>query len=416
MNDFVLTSDKVRETLANTLQIVFEVTDACNLRCEYCAYGSLYGNYDQRENRFLSLQTAICFIEYMERLWKNSKTLLMNNNVFVSFYGGEPLLNFPFIKEVVNYLKTKAFHRSFKFNMTTNAMLLDKHMDFLVDNSFELLISLDGNYENNSYRKLKNGLSSFERVTSNIDKLRYVYPDYFENHVSFNSVLHNRNTVIDILGFIKDKYGKVPDINEINDTGILVEKKDDFYRMYRNTYDSLFKNENYGEIEREMFLSCPTYHSAMLFLLHNSEFKYDSYNELLYGKNEKQRKLYTGTCIPFSRKVFVTVNGKIMPCERIGHHYELGFVDDKEVVVDFNSIAAKYNDYYQRMAPQCRMCKNQKDCVQCVFQIDGFERGNNQCFGFMNEVERKRFVQTQLNFFSRHPEAYSEIMNKVIMK
>ena len=40
----------IEYSLANLKQLVFEVTDACNLRCKYCAYADLYEGYDQREN------------------------------------------------------------------------------------------------------------------------------------------------------------------------------------------------------------------------------------------------------------------------------------------------------------------------------------------------------------------------------
>lgn len=56
--------------------------------------------------------------------------------------------------------------------MTTNGVLLNKYMDFLVSNDFSLLISLDGDEFNNSYRNNKLGRNSFSHVTDNIDKLK----------------------------------------------------------------------------------------------------------------------------------------------------------------------------------------------------------------------------------------------------
>ena len=46
-----ITSEKVTNLIANLPQLVFEVTDACNLKCKYCAYGELYNDYDKRENK-----------------------------------------------------------------------------------------------------------------------------------------------------------------------------------------------------------------------------------------------------------------------------------------------------------------------------------------------------------------------------
>lgn len=286
--DTYLTAGQIKSALANTPQITFEVTDACNLRCEYCAYGKLYADYDKREDKMLSVEAAKRFIDYMAALWASPENRSIYNNVYIGFYGGEPLLNMPFIKEIVGYLKLGGHAKHFSYNMTTNAMLLDRCMDFFIENDFSLLISLDGNAENDSYRIKTDGKPSFEQVTANIDKLRTNYPDYFAKKVNFNAVLHNRNSVNSIRGFVKERYGKMPRIGDINDTGIRDDMKEEFMRMYRNSYESLLQNENYDEIEKEMFLSSPTYHSATVFLMQNSPFKYENYNELLYGKNENE--------------------------------------------------------------------------------------------------------------------------------
>lgn len=97
-----LTANQIITALANTPQITFEVTDVCNLRCEYCAYGKLYSDYDKREGKMLSIETAKSFIDYMATLWASPENHSIHNNVYVSFYGGEPLLNMPFIKEIVS--------------------------------------------------------------------------------------------------------------------------------------------------------------------------------------------------------------------------------------------------------------------------------------------------------------------------
>ena len=66
-----LNAQQIKSALANTPQLTFEVTDACNLRCEYCAYGKLYSDYDVRSNKMLSVKTAERFIDYMTTLWNS---------------------------------------------------------------------------------------------------------------------------------------------------------------------------------------------------------------------------------------------------------------------------------------------------------------------------------------------------------
>jgi len=90
---------------------------------------------------------------------------------------------------------------TFKFNITTNGILLDKHIEFLVNNNFTIKISLDGDFINNGYRITKNGENSFDKVFQNIKYIQKKFSDFFNTNVHFNSVLHNKNSAKEIHTF-----------------------------------------------------------------------------------------------------------------------------------------------------------------------------------------------------------------------
>ena len=136
--------DEIENNLVNLRQLVFEVTDACNLKCKYCGYGDLYYGYDKRESKYLSVNKAKVLLNYLSNIWNANITDEESPLTYISFYGGEPLLNIAFIKEIIAYVESLKLKRDILFSMTTNAMLLDKYMDFLVEKNFSLLISLDG--------------------------------------------------------------------------------------------------------------------------------------------------------------------------------------------------------------------------------------------------------------------------------
>ena len=139
--------------LVNLKQITFEVTDACNLRCLYCAYGEYYNFYKERKSQFMPVSFAKNIVDYLVNIWTNNASSSSSRDVMISFYGGEPLLNMPFIKQVVEYVeRIKVENLNFKFSMTTNSILLDKYVDYLVCKKFDLLISLDGDEFAHSYR------------------------------------------------------------------------------------------------------------------------------------------------------------------------------------------------------------------------------------------------------------------------
>ena len=121
-----ITSEDVKRSLSNSPQLTFEITDACNLRCEYCGYGKSYSDYDERKSTRLSPQRAKVLLDYLSSLWGSELNISHNQNVYISFYGGEPLMNVPFIKEIVSYIEEPDCpSRSFTFNITTNGILLD---------------------------------------------------------------------------------------------------------------------------------------------------------------------------------------------------------------------------------------------------------------------------------------------------
>jgi uncharacterized protein len=408
-------SKNIAFTLANLHQLVFEVTDACNLKCKYCAYGEFYEDYDEREDKMLPTEKAIRLIDYLAVFWNSERNISVKQTLFISFYGGEPLLNMSFIQAIVDHVENKLDcpNCQFVFSMTTNALLLHKYMDYLKEHGFVLLISLDGNKENTGYRVNRVGGQVFNRIVNNVDKLKEKYPDYFKERVNFNAVLHNKNSVEEIYWFFKEKYDKIPSIGELNNVGIRKNKQDEFKRAYRNARESLQQSEHYEKIEQDMFIQTGSYQRLTLFLHRYSGFVFKDYTDLLFDRNE-QRPLPTGTCTPFSKKMYVTVNGKILPCERIGHQFALGEITDTEIKLNLDAIAEKYNAYYAKFENQCSRCKNTKSCIQCMFNVLDLE-SKPVCHGYMNEEVFRSYFNAQMHFLEKKPDAYKKIMEEVFV-
>jgi len=415
MNKEYLTATHIRYQLANLKQLSFEVTDACNLQCKYCKYGELYNDYDKRENQNLDFSAAVKIIDYLVALWNSEQNMSSNRNVYITFYGGEPLLNMPFIKKVVDYIHNlECPHRSFTFSMTTNAILLDRYMDYIAKNNFNLLISLDGNERNTSYRVNKSNQPVFDQICKNVDLLKEKYPEYFEGKVFFNAVLHNRSSVAEIYHFFKEKYNKIPSIGEVNNIGIREDKKELFNATYRNSHESLHQAENYETIEQDMFIKSGTYQSVTTFLHQHSGFVYRDFTDLLFGR--PQKSIPTGTCIPFGKRMFITVNGKIMPCERIGQQFALGKVGENGVELDIEMIADKYNAYYEKIDRLCSKCYTADSCIQCIFNLPDLESDCPVCYGYTNKQNFEIYKARQMDFLRKHPEAYYRIMEEVIVE
>ena len=407
-----LTAQSVKTSLANCHQLTFEVTDSCNLDCEYCAYGKFYCDYDRREGKNLAVDVAAKMLDYLLELWNSPLNHSHRKPVYISFYGGEPLLNFEFIKKIVGYIRTlKMEHNRIKFSMTTNGLLLHKYMDFLVEHDFHLLVSLDGNETHNSYRVMKGGKSSHPVIISNLKRLRRHYPDFFSANVRFNAVLHNRNSISAIVKYFREEFKKSPNISEVNPHGLDSGKKEEFLNTYRNMSESLNQEEEYFEDQKKKAFSLPKPRDVIESIRRYSGATFRKYDELLAsGKN--RRFIPTGTCIPFSRMVFITVNGKILPCERIGHQFSLGGVTPLEVKLDFQHIAETYNAYYDRLARQCHACYNTEACIQCLFNLT-IGDAHPKCFGFKNYKDISGYFAGVLTYMEKHPEVYFNVMEEM---
>lgn len=123
---------------SNLAQICLNVTHKCNLHCDYC-YGEdgSYGGPAIHMNRATAEQ-AVDF------LMKESGS---SDSCRITFFGGEPLLNFDLVKYTVKYAKKEASRHNKKiyFGMTTNGVLLDEEkIDFLIKEKLDMTFSFDG--------------------------------------------------------------------------------------------------------------------------------------------------------------------------------------------------------------------------------------------------------------------------------
>ena len=407
-----LDPERIRHALANARQVVFEVTDACNLRCEYCGYGKFYKDYDQRKNSRLDFRVAERLLTFLEQGWHSSLNGSMDNRIAIGFYGGEPLLNFPFIHQMVEYIKARRVpdHR-FVFVMTTNGLLLEKYMDFLCDNRFELLISLDGNRRHNSYRVFPDGSEAYDLILKNVDTLRKRYPDYFREKVNFNAVFHNRSSLSEMYHFFKKRFDKIPMVWELNTSGIEPSRQEEFWNVFASMQEDLQGMERPQPMMEDMFMDLPGMGGLSKFIHQYTNCSFSDYNEVMSNDIDAAR-FPTGTCIPFSRKIFLTVNHKILPCEAVGQQHAMGHVTTDGVHIDADRIAMRYNEYYRKISKRCKHCYLADNCGKCMLDLD-MSADTPECNDFMSLDERRDRFATHLSYLEAFPRTYSRIVKEV---
>jgi uncharacterized protein len=152
--------------------MVLNVTNQCNLSCEYCyEYGEdkIVDTENGRQPKFMSEETARQSVDFM---LKESGS---NRTAHITFFGGETLLNFPVLKKTIAYARTRAaeLDKEVDFSLTTNATLLKPEIiEFLAENQVGVTISIDGPKEvQDKFRVFHNGSGSYDIVAPKIKEL-----------------------------------------------------------------------------------------------------------------------------------------------------------------------------------------------------------------------------------------------------
>jgi len=174
--------------------LCLNVSHACNMSCRYCFAGS--GKYGG-DGELMSLETGKQAIDFLAEKSHERK------NLDIDFFGGEPLLNWNVVKDIVKYARgtEQGSGKRFRFTLTTNGLLIDDDViDFTNREMHNVVLSLDGRPEvNDASRKLHNGSGSYAGVVPKIKKLvearcgkgYYIRGTYTHDNLDFVSdILH----------------------------------------------------------------------------------------------------------------------------------------------------------------------------------------------------------------------------------
>lgn len=183
---------KKRQTVVKALCL--HIAHDCNLACRYCFAGE--GEYHGRR-ALMSLEVGKAALDF---LVKNSGSRV---NLEVDFFGGEPLMNWQVVKQLVEYGRSleEPFHKKFRFTLTTNGVLLDDEiLEFANREMSNIVLSIDGRKEiHDMMRPFRGGQGSYDLILPKFRKVAesrgqdgyYVRGTFTRNNLDFSEdVLH----------------------------------------------------------------------------------------------------------------------------------------------------------------------------------------------------------------------------------
>ena len=183
---------KKRKTVVKALCL--HIAHDCNLACRYCFAEE--GEYHGRR-ALMSYEVGKKALDF---LIANSGS---RRNLEVDFFGGEPLMNWQVVKDLVAYGREqeKLHDKNFRFTVTTNGVLLNDEIQEFVNKEMDnVVLSLDGRKEiNDKMRPFRNGKGSYDLIVPKFQKLAesrnqekyYIRGTFTRNNLDFsNDILH----------------------------------------------------------------------------------------------------------------------------------------------------------------------------------------------------------------------------------
>ncbi|SHJ58940.1 radical SAM/SPASM domain-containing protein [Paramaledivibacter caminithermalis] len=384
-------SDNPIESLgsSDTLQhLRFIMTNDCNLRCTYCYANE--GSYNKKIGK-LSKKAAKQAIDNFYDHYNHIKQ--------ISFFGGEPLLNYDTVDYICRYVTNLFDKHKIKsmpmFSMVTNCTLInDRVLETFKNYNLKIVASLDGPKEINDLQRIKkNGTGSFGIIDRNL-KLCQEITDvdiectYTKNHVNLGL------TCEELDNFFMSNYGiervniiKVIDNGNITSNLKLDEKSEDEFlnsyslekikgKFYKDTYDDVF---------------------VRMILAFNS----DSYTKTFCDAGFKQ---FT-----------VNFDGNIYPCQ--------GFVDNDEYILGNitesidtikNSSKNLLKKYFKSEHEKCKVCGNKRFCQYCI-SFSGESYNDEEHCKYVNELCNS-FINGILNMQVEDNDEYRKTLKKIYSK
>ena len=166
-------------------QLILELTGACNLRCKYCIYGAEETSFRGFNSESITEEIIRAAIDYMNEH--------AAEEVYITFYGGEPLIRFDLMKYAIEYAKEKITNKEVHFGFTTNMTLMTRKIaEYLVQiPNMSMVCSIDGPEDvQNAARVYANGKGTYHDVIKGLGYLREAIANSDNDtfNISFNAV------------------------------------------------------------------------------------------------------------------------------------------------------------------------------------------------------------------------------------
>ncbi|GHT10603.1 Cys-rich peptide radical SAM maturase CcpM [Planctomycetales bacterium] len=397
------------EFLANySRMLTLELTHRCNLNCEYCCFGKYYSRYRSHGTATIDKEIAEKAISYhLDKL---------HSDCCITFYGGEPLLEFSLLRDLVFYTEQRCQtlgKEPPRFALTTNGTLLtDEIIHFFVEHRFSVLVSIDGCKEShNKYRVFRNnGEGSYDLVRKNMQRFVELYPDFYGRGISLTLTADNdfeeTNRVVKelipyyptvLVNFVNSSIDfPLEPCCEHNTDECCKDRTPQFHiwnQDFINRYQSLYK-----KFEDMLFVSPEQARKEYPLFYKIFEGEYRSMHKRTIEYQSVRRKMAC-SCIPGAVRLYCSIQGDYFPCEKT-ETTDLLKIGSVHTGIDAAKVASMIQILID--ATDCDQCVGKDFCAICPNFMNGqqghpFERFiKSHCVGLPQHIANRLSAYTSI--------------------
>jgi|GEM_PF-4466349 uncharacterized protein len=374
--------------------VTIELTKKCNLRCRYCFSSHLDNTID---NCDFNSNNISQMTDYLVRI-------AGSRHVSMSFYGGEPLLNYNIINKILNDAKIKGMKLS-SVSLTTNLTILNEDViSILIKHNIKLLVSLDGYAEIHDLNRLfMTGKGSHAIVVRNLRKL--MNSGFNKDNLNINCVVSPFTDLSKLIDYISTELSSLIDGDVFSKIGFSFICENNSSKRYIDTvpqecrlptsldYEAIINALDIFNVYANIIKT-----PEQLFVRNIWKKRIDKVLIMLFGQIDNY-DISVNLCYPGDTQCYVSTEGKVYTCNFLCNQDELQIGTLEQGLIEpycENLFLAS-----QRLLEQCHFCWNKLFCSPCLARMYDYGR---------NSIDKDYFIR---NHCVGEKELSSVILNSV---
>jgi len=378
--------------------LIYNLTDACTMRCAYCIYSGRY-KFQKKHGDTKNPKSYMKESVALEALSYFLNESIEKKSISIGFYN-ESLMNYNIIKKITSEVLVKSNGKKIKLMITTNGLSLKSEIaDFLIKNNFKILVSLDGPKDIHDKNRVNlNKKGTWNSITENLNRLYHINNDFYKKNIIFQATLTDYKNILKINSFFSEnkltksnriiaRLVKNNDLNDINTNLLTDEIEDNAYDFFLDEFEKL----NFKKIK--LLISLWGYSLNKIYI------------------KRKKGVIKNSICFPGNRKIYVDLDGSIKICEKNCSIIPIGHISSG---INHKTVKCITDSYNIEREKKCTECKIQGYCECCYDVIhEGYNLSRLKEFCLNERKKWHDYFTLYQYILDRNPDAIDVLFKQI---